>query len=1762
MHSANNSVSLQRNHYKNNPNSHSLSNSMANSKNSSIQKQNSPEQSPIDCSGSASSFTTVPLILTPISPPDHEIDHTLPTPLSTESKINLPEVMTGISTSREALFVDQRYDHQNFSHGPITQLPDKQNLVLAKGKSRRKLTRDLNSLQRRSSMRRPSCSKDSADQRTFGLLKQRKQSQRYSRYLANKPLPYLYLSSSAKINNLIPRDTRLEFNIADKPLPPVPAQNNTIEKDFICDVFESSLSKEEIGCLSSGKEEILNHSEDISIDQYYPLTDESMKSELMEIQQEGDKSHLVSIPLAKSELEPSKTLILADSPPLTADSTISRLNDFRFPIKSSPTVKAFSEKQNTYRHNHHQSLPYNRIYSRSGSRTTEPRVGTLSGITKHSRNSSLASTETSNNCSESLKLSLVSPSSTSQCTAVVSQSEKIENQRINMGKQMVGPERLKRRSSLSLKRSQSCNNKTHRPSLSLNSTKKALLSLQDRRIYKPNAKVHRLPDIKTSTPPTNINDSVDNPLQPNSSCTSEDTKESPDVEPNSVTSGNSEEIDFESQETPQSIGDNDTDIQMNSREVIDETKSGVTESYISHQDQSQYSSQDQGSTHCIEDSNDVSVVPSSLTKDSHIQKSTSFGQFITQNEFGTALSSALKALTIDPQSEVDSSESKRFIKRSHALRELEATEESYVNDLDVLLHSLDNSLYSTFCELRMRTINEVNKSAGQTTMALLQRESKDLMTQQRRPSTRADLKDFLIKPIQRICRYPLLLKEILRLTNQDDPEYNYIEQCYQIMKHKAREMDENQRVVERRLLTEQFLRKLPDTIFPRKVGIISSKDQLSSSLVGDMSLINNNSVSSGIHPYHTSQTSLNFISGSMGPTFNPTFTSESYFDFSPSLEGIGPSPLTKAFVGTLGSIILAGTMEYVITPDVPVRLKYYGCFLFESMIIVVKAKKPNLYEPKQWLPLRLCELHESSKIDGCTRFGWTIFFDQFRIDFGANSAIEQQIWMQTLQERIKVTKESHTRLPRDVAAFETVVSSLPWRANNSFAPGYTTRTQHQSYQSPLPSPSPWSSCSSAIPSPLMPPPPSASSSTMMMAMSSMVTIEPEKWNSRGSGQTLDAFTYRRESHQYDYSMEQKNSLKPRRSSTGENEPIRIGGMVSNWEPESTELNQGQFQPSSLRPGYDQTRYELQPNCPSTLLPWPLQENRTRNNSFDVTRVFASSSNNIKPNQRAMVQSMFKDVSTEHVWTSTPTVSVISRHSSSNPLNYSQPILVPSSPQVSGSGVFNPTFDPSGSINFSAEDNYMGMGSPSLTSRILRRRSSVIGSRTLQSGGSGTLDKIEYERRRSSTTAAIAGTLSFNFRKNSDPTPQPHRQHRRSSSIVEAGQYGSLSHDRRGRDRSYENSIHPCSPVSSNRSTDNDHDGRPNQGANQSARPPLGVGNDMEALNSVAEAARSRRGNSDRVMKTPGKSLKASSSSHSLPARLRTTNSSALSLLASPLVEPPKDNENRLWLAMGRMIPRRGGGNYEKPLRSGAVAVDTTPSTSTSFHPHEQQHQSHLNLSKRQDQAYFRNAIILDSEEPPLLGPGLLRRASTVGSKSSITSNGSSIPYSDHTRSDSTSTNRSLESEPSPNGRSTGALPPIGRQTLSTSISAPNCTLSSRLPEVRSIFPQDKCPNGTEHQPPLPANIVEMNTKTNGKMRTSDQTRYQYLGQHRQDPLSSNSSKKSLSMLQNFTQSASQKFKTLIRSQNGPRRRTNTEGCTIPVSNPIVIADEANERVVE
>ncbi|KAG0335089.1 hypothetical protein BG004_000150 [Podila humilis] len=1217
-----------------------------------------------------------------------------------------------------------------------------------------------------------------------------------------------------------------------------------------------------------------------------------------------------------------------------------RMNSFRFPPRKDPIESQPHLQQpphartRQYHHLHHQSLPP--IYARRSvsplllSRIQSPSAASPSSLDSHHRSTSTSvatvSSVSSSSCSTcACKLTNVSSllqnhacdrstietidganghlgredSNTAARQSLTEETDTLSQQPQQQQKQQSEYQQTtqqKQRRRSTLRRSESCHLvlRSHRPTLSFNSSKDALLSLQARRINKPDAKVLRLPDIQTTaTSNSNINTTAPttaavttSPVQPKVTTSYPKNGGQPSVTVQTSTNltivkddqtnsssescvlpqehlilnsqekliksqdGDDDDDDDDGQEDYQlRVSDRDrtvTDALLVEMTTLDAFKADSTAAGESTSTTPTPTTTNTMAASSLADqstlSEDVCSTMGNITKvnkqvsmatrspieedDGHIAN--------LENAKATAAMSMATLATETPDITSDAGEIKRFVKRSHALCELETTEETYVDDLDTLIHvhlrvlemrhwfpqalhgrlvrcchellkgqrnflsrlamvkmaETDHEraplavyrnmteafdvlqqathLYAEFCELRTRTLVHLNKHApGGSTLTLLQKEGNDLLIQQGRRNSRADLKDYLIKPIQRVCRYPLLLREILRLTQVQDPEHGVVVQAYDQMREMAQAMDEAQRAVERMMLTERFLKKIPEsTPPPRKVATGHGGTNMAA-LVSSVPIL----MDVGRGPYYHE-----------GNGYFEDYKGEDVFmtagggDIVESQEGIAPSAITKTMLSeSAGSIVLAGALEYVLTPNVPIRLKYYGCFLFETMLVIVKPKKSNQYEIRQWLPLRFCEIHETTRLDGYTRFGWRIVFDQFGIDFGASSSSEQQVWITTLQSRIQAAKEMHEFALRDGVKSAPISSSLPWgtpsslvyvprstysRSNNSNTGSGSRRYSGHVRPSSMatvsggmtPSPSPWSACSSAIPSPLMPPPPAGQTTHTTLVMAPPLAgfggdfsgdgesgrgwdmLGPESALANYANGALDHHFMHNNNNQAQtpglsgakYSSLSRTDISISSASistTGDQRggtsksstatspsgaTIRIGGMAGNsigsnysstsmltssvsgnshdqdatclsmashphhhhhqqqqqqQQPNSSHYHQPHNAPVSdyqyriqsvpqqkQQQQQQQQQYMSYPTAPAAMSiasAWLMAEQRSRSHSFDVSRVFTSNTNNvIKPTQRTLVQNLFKDVSSENVWTTATSVQQSSGSNSS------------------------------------------------------------------------------------------------------------------------------------------------------------------------------------------------------------------------------------------------------------------------------------------------------------------------------------------------------------------------------------------------------------------------------------------------------------------------------------------------------------------------------------
>uniref|UniRef100_A0A8C2QAC3 Phosphatidylinositol-3,4,5-trisphosphate-dependent Rac exchange factor 1 n=1 Tax=Cyprinus carpio TaxID=7962 RepID=A0A8C2QAC3_CYPCA len=128
------------------------------------------------------------------------------------------------------------------------------------------------------------------------------------------------------------------------------------------------------------------------------------------------------------------------------------------------------------------------------------------------------------------------------------------------------------------------------------------------------------------------------------------------------------------------------------------------------------------------------------------------------------------------------------------LNEILNTERDYVRNL-AFLQSRDRfSVYGEYCsnhEKALRLLMELNKIPYVRTFLL------HLMLLGGKKSTDVPLEGYLLSPIQRICKYPLLLKELLKRTPKKHSDYPAVEEALQAMKAVCCNINETKRQMEK-----------------------------------------------------------------------------------------------------------------------------------------------------------------------------------------------------------------------------------------------------------------------------------------------------------------------------------------------------------------------------------------------------------------------------------------------------------------------------------------------------------------------------------------------------------------------------------------------------------------------------------------------------------------------------------------------------------------------------------------------------------------------------------------------------------------------------------------------------------------------------------------------------------------------------------------------------------------------------------------------------
>ncbi|KAF7332013.1 DH domain-containing protein [Mycena kentingensis (nom. inval.)] len=222
--------------------------------------------------------------------------------------------------------------------------------------------------------------------------------------------------------------------------------------------------------------------------------------------------------------------------------------------------------------------------------------------------------------------------------------------------------------------------------------------------------------------------------------------------------------------------------------------------------------------------------------------------------------------------------------------------------------------------------------------------------------------DYMIKPIQRICRYPLLLDQLRpssKLHQLAHPSIHahvnvVVDSATQAMRHVASAVDEARHRHDVRMQSSLIISRI------------------------------------ALAPPSTATSHMASV------TLNPHLVPAS-----PPFQILTPS-----FLSSLGVCLLAGSLDVMhyhssqpTTSGINVSAKYLGAFLYlGGYLMLVKVSKNKVYEPRHWFPLADFEVVEQEEEDTSLPCTFSLISDFHQFDLTAACEREKNVWLRSIHE--------------------------------------------------------------------------------------------------------------------------------------------------------------------------------------------------------------------------------------------------------------------------------------------------------------------------------------------------------------------------------------------------------------------------------------------------------------------------------------------------------------------------------------------------------------------------------------------------------------------------------------------------------------------------------------------------------------------------------------------------------------------------------------------
>ncbi|EJF62299.1 hypothetical protein DICSQDRAFT_180170 [Dichomitus squalens LYAD-421 SS1] len=292
---------------------------------------------------------------------------------------------------------------------------------------------------------------------------------------------------------------------------------------------------------------------------------------------------------------------------------------------------------------------------------------------------------------------------------------------------------------------------------------------------------------------------------------------------------------------------------------------------------------------------------------------------------------------------------------------------------------------------------------------------------------RLKLTDYLIKPVQRICKYPLLLDQLKKRTLRDpaedeDTPTEATTTWHGLSGDTLRRALEAMRDVTSRVnrASEKEAHNLRSALIHSRLAFANPPPPPPPASAGPSSSGSSGQPSAASTPssseYAPSHGHSNSASSGSGASTAPTFSCSVCTPTAPlvPVQAQASAPraayLTADFVSSLGPCLLVGALDVVQYPVQ--RAKYLGAFLYAGgyCILAKIPKGGRVYEPRHWFALSEVEVVDIEEDDPSYPYTFRVSAYGHHLELAASCPQEKAIWMAAINDAL-ATKRTWAREP-------------------------------------------------------------------------------------------------------------------------------------------------------------------------------------------------------------------------------------------------------------------------------------------------------------------------------------------------------------------------------------------------------------------------------------------------------------------------------------------------------------------------------------------------------------------------------------------------------------------------------------------------------------------------------------------------------------------------------------------------------------------------------